>query len=164
MNNYTIPFLLSILIFSFCVYHNQERMQVKIKLDPDAQIPLHGTNYSAGYDLYSIENTFIYPHGYKLVRTGVSLEVLSHNCYIRIEERSSLAKKEVIVMAGIIDQDYRGEIGVLLKNLSPYKFEIKKGDRIGQMIFQKFYYVDFLVTTELTKTARGENGFGSTGI
>lgn len=173
MNFYTMFIIISLLLI-FCIYHNQTCCQeyiklnnipIKIKLDSTAKIPFHGTPFAAGYDLYSNEEyVVIAPGESRLIMTGIRVEIIGKNYYIQIEGRSSLAKKDIIVMAGIIDSDYRGEIGVLLKNLSYSQFRIRKGERIGQMILKKYYDIEFIETDKLSDTERGEKGFGSTGV
>lgn len=84
--------------------------------------------------------------------------------YGRIAPRSGLAWKHSIdVGAGVIDADYRGNVGVILFNFSDKDFEVKKGDRIAQLILEKISYCDIVETSDLDDTSRGEGGFGSTG-
>jgi dUTP pyrophosphatase len=73
-------------------------------------------------------------------------------------------KKGIDIMAGVIDSDYRGELGVLLLNTDPEKvFYIESGDKIAQIVFEKYYTFDMVISDEISKTARGDGGFGSTG-
>ena len=86
-------------------------------------------------------------------------------CYGRIAPRSGLAHKNFIdVGAGVIDSDYRGNVGVILFNFGEQDFEVKKGDRIAQLICEKIEYPDLIEEEELAESERGDGGFGSTGV
>jgi deoxyuridine 5'-triphosphate nucleotidohydrolase len=138
-------------------------MQVK-RLHEDAVLPQKGTPQSAGFDLSSVENVSLYPGERKLIQTGWAIAV-PEGTYGRVAPRSGLALKFGIdVMAGVIDKDYRGPLGVILVNLSQDIFKIKVGDRIAQLILEKIE--DCLSVEEvetLDQTVRGQGGFGSTG-
>lgn len=138
---------------------------MKIKLtDLNAQIPTKGSEHSAGYDLYSCCNALIHPQERALVKAGIVLEI-PEGYYGRIAPRSGLALKNGIdVMAGVIDSDYRGEIGVILHNTDKtVPFHIKIGDRIAQLIIEKYYTFDLKKSDDLNYSERGSGGFGSTG-
>lgn len=138
-------------------------MKIKL-LSSNALMPKKGSIDAAGYDLYSVESGLIKPKERLLIKTGIVLEIPS-GYYGRIAPRSGLAFKHGIdVMAGVIDSDYRGEIGVILyntDNINDFIFEI--GDKIAQIIFEKYYDFDIVESKELDKTQRGNGGFGSTG-
>lgn len=135
-----------------------------LKLNEKAVIPKQGSKFSAGSDLYSIEDCILEPNTRKLVSTGISLQ-FTENVYGRIAPRSGLAFKNGIdVMAGVIDSDYTGEIKVLLYNTSDVKFEIQSGDRIAQIIFESYKQPSFVEVYNLDSTERSSSGFGSTGI
>jgi dUTP pyrophosphatase len=139
---------------------------MKIKLiDKNSKIHTRGTDHAAGYDLYSLHDYYVYPHEKTMVKTGVIMEIPS-GYYGRIEPRSGLALRHGIdVLAGIIDSDYRGELGVILYNThKDQTFTIKSGDRIAQIIFEKYYKFDFEIVDQLEETIRGSGGFGSTGV
>src|SRR4051812_33332045 len=105
----------------------------------DAILPTKGTKYSAGYDLYSHIDTVIPPGGTTLVRTGIAIQI-PEGCYGKIEGRSSLAKKHsVFPLAGVIDEDYRGDITVVLHNLGKTDFTVNKSDRIAQLVVMKYH-------------------------
>eukprot|EP01066_Platyproteum_vivax_P008601 Platyproteum_vivax@DN3640_c0_g1_i2.p1 len=107
----------------------------------------------------------IEPHGKGIVPTGLCI-ALPEGTYGRVAPRSGLAaKKHIDVGAGVIDVDYRGEVGVVLFNLDPKeKFEIKKGDRIAQLIVEKCLLAQIEEVSVLDQTVRGAGGFGSTGL
>lgn len=135
-----------------------------LKCHEDAQIPKRGSNLSAGSDLYSVLDYIIEPKTRCLISTGLKMQ-FPHNVYGRIAPRSGLALKNGIdVMAGVIDPDYTGEIKVLLYNSSDVKFEVQKGDRIAQIIFEQFKYPNYNEVSEITETDRSCGGFGSTGV
>lgn len=138
-------------------------MNVQIKkLNDNAIIPVWN-NKSAGCDLSSIEAHVLKPGERKLFKTGLSIAIPSR-LYGRIAPRSGLAYKSGIdVLAGVIDEDYRGEIGVILINLGQEDKVVNVGDKIAQLIFENCYRADFEVVTDLDDTNRGAGGFGSTG-
>lgn len=138
-------------------------MRIKL-LDPEAKIPKRANSTDAGADLYSCEDVILNPHERKLIKTGIALEI-PDGYYGRIEPRSGLAYKHGIdVLAGVIDSDYRGELGVVLYNTDlKNPLNIQKGDRIAQIIFEKHYNFNFEISEELSNTFRGDGGFGHTG-
>ena len=88
-----------------------------------------------------------------------------HDCYGRIAPRSGLAHKHFIdTLAGVIDADYRGNVGVILANHSKVDFEVKHGDRIAQLILERIYTPEVVECDDLDATDRGAGGFGSTGV
>ena len=134
------------------------------RLNEHATLPARGSPLAAGYDLTSSEDVSI-PKGTRgLVGTGIAFTV-PHQTYGRIAPRSGLAvKKGIQVGAGVIDRDYTGEVKVVLFNHGDEDFEIKKGDRIAQLIIEKIEMPEVKLVDELLVTQRGEGGFGSTGI
>lgn len=140
-------------------------MDIHIKLLSDlAKTPTQGTQFSAGYDLYAAEAVVVPRLGRKLIKTNVSLAI-PMNYYGRIAPRSGLAYKNGIdVLAGVIDSDYRGDIGVILYNTDTnIDFEVKVGDKIAQIIIEPCASVNFVNTQALPATKRGEGGYGHTG-
>nr|XP_023012863.1 deoxyuridine 5'-triphosphate nucleotidohydrolase-like [Leptinotarsa decemlineata] len=133
------------------------------KVVPEAYIPTKGSLKAAGYDLRSAFDITVPARGKALVDTGLKIE-LPEGCYGRIAPRSGLAVKNFIdVGAGVVDEDYRGVLKVVLFNHSDTDFEVRSGDRIAQLICEKIYYPVLEEVQELTATERGEGGFGSTG-
>lgn len=132
------------------------------KLDTDAIIPTKGSAGAAGYDLYALEDTVLSVMKTTKVRTGIAVSMPEH-CYGRIAPRSSLGAKGIIVHAGVVDSDYRGEIIVLLQS-TEQEYYIKKGERIAQLILERYEYSSIIEEVDsLDCTDRGEGGFGSTG-
>ena len=134
------------------------------KLTYDAILPTRGSDGSVGYDLYSAVDIIVPSQaGNALVGTGIALSI-PLDCYGRIAPRSGLAAKHCIqVGAGVIDPDYTGEIKVVLFNHGTEDFEIKKGDRIAQLILERCETPIIKEIGLLDETLRGSDGFGSTG-
>ncbi len=134
------------------------------KLTYDAIIPTRGSDGSVGYDLYSVVDTVVpCQAGNALVGTGLAVRI-PDGCYGRVAPRSGLAVKHCIqVGAGVIDPDYTGEIKVVLFNHGTEDFEIKKGDRIAQLILERCETPIIKEIGLLDETLRGSDGFGSTG-
>ena len=134
------------------------------KLRNNATVPKRGSEDAAGYDIASAEDTVVPAKGKAVVKTGISIAI-PEGCYGRIAPRSGLTVKKFIdVGAGVIDADYRGEVGVVLFNHSEEDFEVKPGDRIAQLILEKIATPQVKEATDLSFTERGSEGFGSTGI
>lgn len=135
-----------------------------VRLNTQAILPTRATSGSAGYDLTAIRDDTISPSGRLLIPIGISLK-LPEGVYGRIAPRSGLAvKKGIQVGAGVIDPDYTGEIHVLLFNHGTENFEIRTGDRIAQLILEKFESYEVIQVDSITETLRGSGGFGSTGV
>jgi dUTP pyrophosphatase len=140
--------------------------EVKIKkIRNEAVIPTLGSNHSIGYDLYSTIDYILPPNENVVIPSGFALSMpIGLGAFII--SRSGLGAKHGIIISngtGLIDPDYRGEVGITLYNRSSVPFEIKKRDRIAQMYFVETPYIRFLQVEELDDTERGEGGFGSTG-
>ena len=143
---------------------NNMNIQIK-KLSDKAKIPSQGSKYAAGYDLYAAEEVLVNTMGRKLVKTNISISI-PEGYYGRIAPRSGLAYKNGIdVLAGVIDSDYRGDIGVILLNTDHnLDFEVNVGDRIAQIIIEKCHSVNWETVETLDATVRSEGGFGSSGV
>ncbi|XP_050420990.1 deoxyuridine 5'-triphosphate nucleotidohydrolase-like [Adelges cooleyi] len=133
------------------------------KLTEHAYPPTKGSQLAAGYDLRSAYAYTIKAHGKELVKTDIQIKV-PHGTYGRIAPRSGLAWKNFIdVGAGVIDEDYRGNVGIVLFNHSDDEFTIQPGDRVAQLVCEKIAYPEIRELKSLDETERGEGGFGSTG-
>lgn len=136
------------------------------KLNAEAQIPEYQTKLAAGMDVRSIETLTLPANGGRaLIGTGLSMALPEgYECQVR--SRSGLAVKGVIVAnaPGTIDADYRGELKVILMNLSDQPFEIQKGDRVAQLVVAACVQAENKEVSSLDETERGAGGFGSTGI
>ena len=139
-------------------------LRVKM-LHYDAKLPTRGTYGAAGYDLYAPE-VYTIPAGEVVcVKLGFATE-MPHGVYGQIKDRSGFASKfDLEVCAGTIDNDYRGEWGVLLRNHTlEDDFLGQAGDRIAQVVFDHYLVLSVNKVDELQDTVRGEGGFGSTGV
>jgi len=133
------------------------------KLDLRATLPTRGSCASAGLDLYSIETVSLEPGQRAIARTGLAVAI-PEGFYGRLAPRSGLAtKKGLDVLAGVIDADYRGEIGCLLHNAGQEKIELAENSKICQLIIEKIITPPAVWADNLDDTERGRGGFGSTG-
>ena len=140
---------------------------VSVQNQSNFDLPTYATKASSGVDLMAALDTpvTLEPMERKIIHTGLKI-ALPEGYEAQIRPRSGLAAKygiTVLNSPGTIDADYRGEIGVILVNLSNTSFTIQPGDRIAQMVVAKFEQIDWLPMNELSDTKRGEGGFGSTG-
>lgn len=143
-------------------------MQIKIINTSHHELPNYETIASAGMDLRANlnESITLQPLERTLVKTGLFIELpIGYEAQVR--PRSGLALKKGITVLnspGTVDADYRGEIGVILVNLSNAPFVIENGERIAQLVIAKHERAEWLEVKELSETSRGEGGFGSTGV
>lgn len=155
---------------NFAPYNKQhfEMIQVKVVNKGHQQLPAYATPQSAGMDLRAnIEAPItLCPMERRLIPTGLHI-ALPEGYEAQVRPRSGLALKHgltVLNSPGTIDADYRGEVGVLLINLSQEDFVINDGERIAQMVIARHEQADFVVVEELDQTERGEGGYGHTGV
>jgi dUTP pyrophosphatase len=141
-------------------------VEIKVlKMHPAAQLPRYAHSGPYGdlaADLYAAEGATLDAGGTVAVGTGVALEFPSTHGAL-VEDRSGLAVRGVTTLAGVIDPGYRGEIRVVMTNLSAVAVEIKTGDRIAQLRIVQRIEARFEEVTELAEAPRGAAGFGSTG-
>ena len=140
-------------------------MIVKIVNNSDNALPQYETGGSAGLDVRSAENGLLKPGEFKLITTGICVEI-PYGYEIQVRPRSGLAKNygvTVLNSPGTIDADYRGEIGVILINHGQYDFEVKSGDRIAHLVLCPIERINWMAVGSVGGTKRGEKGFGSTG-
>lgn len=143
-------------------------MTIKIINKSQHELPNYETLASAGMDLRAniLEAIKLQPLERALIKTGLFIE-LPVGYEAQVRPRSGLAAKNgvtVLNAPGTIDADYRGEIKVILVNLSNTAFTIENGERIAQMIIAKHERAEWDLVAELSETVRGEGGFGSTGV
>lgn len=142
-------------------------LEVKVINSSGHELPVYETNGAAGLDLkaHLEADVVLKPLQRSLIKTGLFLEI-PVNFEAQVRPRSGLALKQGITVLntpGTIDSDYRGEVGVILINLSDIPVTIKNGDRIAQLVFAKHEQATWLKVTELGSSKRGASGFGSTG-
>ncbi len=148
------------------VKNNQ--LKVKVINKSKYELPAYSTSQSAGMDLRANidESLTLHPMERKLITTGIYM-ALPVGYEAQIRPRSGLALKHGITVLntpGTVDADYRGEVMVLLVNLSQEDFIINDGERIAQMVIAKHEQADFVEVAELDETDRGDGGYGHTGV
>jgi dUTP pyrophosphatase len=144
---------------------NHIKMKVKVINKSDNLLPAYATKQSAGMDLLSNKDCYLAPMERAIIPTGLFLEI-PDGYEGQVRPRSGFAIKSgvtVLNSPGTVDADYRGEVGVILINLSDKVVEINKGDRIAQMVFAKVEQAEWQPELFLSDTDRGAGGFGSTG-
>jgi len=149
------------------------------KLHQDAIVPCKKRNDDEGYDIFALEDTLLIHNKVTKVPTGIVAwacdvidtfakgtreEIYVSNYWIQIEGRSGLASKGIFVTGGIVDKNFRGELCVLLANLSGDHFKVEKGDKIAQLIIRDSHNCYVSEVEELPETDRGDLGFGSSGM
>jgi len=140
-------------------------MTVLVKRLNDIPLPCRQTEGSAGFDLCASEDTTIAAHGFGSVGTGLAVEIPAE-AEAQVRPRSGLAAKHgigVLNSPGTIDSDYRGEIRVILFNTSDRDFQVRRGDRIAQLVFATLSDIELVEADSLSETRRGPGGFGHTG-
>ena len=131
---------------------------------PEAIIPKQASTKAAGYDLYSVQDCTILPNCVAHVNTGIKIQ-LPHYTYGHIASRSGLVvHHQIHTEGGVIDPGYTGEIQVILHNFGPKEYTVKCGDRIAQLILERYESPTILTSDDIAQTDRENNGFGSTGI
>lgn len=132
------------------------------KCREDARLPTRAHHDDAGIDLYACGNHTIKPHETLMIPIGIAMEI--EEGYVGlIWDKSSIGSKSIKTLGGVIDAGYRGELKVMVHNLSnePYTFE--HGHKVSQIIIQKVEFPEIIESEKLSETKRGTGGFGSTG-
>lgn len=146
---------------------SNEAMTVRFKkINPEAILPAYAHPGDAGLDVRSIEDLTLQPGARALVKTGLVME-LPPDAEAQVRPRSGLALKfgvTVLNTPGTIDAGYRGEVGVILINHGDAPFEIRKGDRIAQIVIATVVHAGIVEVAEVDSSERGAGGFGSTGM
>ena len=132
------------------------------RLAQDSIIPTRSTRGSAGYDLYAAHDAIIKPGDQACVKTNLVIE-LPNGCYGRIAGRSSVALKQVHTVAGVIDNDFRGNISIMLQNNGKTDYEIRQFDKIAQLICERHLLPTVVEVLDISTTERMDKGFGSSG-
>jgi dUTP pyrophosphatase len=128
-------------------------------------LPRYATEHAAGLDVCAAEELVLEPGQRHAVATGFAIEI-PHGYEVQVRPRSGLALKHGVTCLntpGTIDSDYRGEVKVILANLSQEPFEIRRGERIAQLVPAQVLQASFVEVEMLAETTRGAGGFGSTG-
>lgn len=138
-------------------------MKVKL-LHPSAICPTRGTAWSAGWDLYAVEDIIIIPGTSEVIPLGIAVDVGKGNFGLLTHRSSFGFKLDTIASFGCVDADYRGEVKVKLFNLGADGVYIKTGDRVAQLLIVPVEMKGIEVLEELEETFRGEGGFGHSGV
>jgi dUTP pyrophosphatase len=148
---------------------NWPAVDIQVKRLPHGEglpLPAYATAGAAGMDVVSAEDVILPSMGRHAVATGLALAI-PEGFEVQVRPRSGLALKPGISLPntpGTIDSDYRGELKIILINLGAESFEIKRGDRVAQLVVAPVQIGTMIEVTELDETARGAGGFGSTGV
>jgi dUTP pyrophosphatase len=138
-------------------------MELKVKkIHKDAKLPSYGHVGDAGLDLFSVVECVLKGGEARAISTGIQVAIPDGYVGL-IWDKSGISLKNIHRLAGVVDSGYRGEIKVVMTNLSAEAFSIEKGMKIAQMLIQPISKVKVVDSEELEDTSRGENGFGSTG-
>jgi dUTP pyrophosphatase len=139
----------------------------RLPSNPDLPLPERATQHAAGYDVRSAEGPVtLAPGEIRLVSTGLAME-LPEGVECQVRPRSGLALKHGITLPNspaTIDPDYRGEVRIILQNLGNEPVTLERGERVAQLVFARFEAPDIVLAERLSETARGDGGFGSTGV
>lgn len=133
------------------------------RIHPEAKIPVYGHPGDAGLDLFSVVDRDLAPGEVFAVPTGIRIAVPSGHVGL-VWDKSGLSLRSVHRLAGVIDAGYRGEVQVVLINLGPAPFAVRKGMKIAQLLVQPVLAVEVVESDALDDTPRGQGGFGSTGL
>lgn len=140
-------------------------MQVRIqKLDQNAVMPTYAHPGDAGMDIYSNEDVAIAPHGRLAVKTGIAMAVPEGYVALVWDKSGRALKEGLTTMAGVVDSGYRGEVMIVILNTSSTNIEIKKGQKLAQILVQPVASPELIEVDSLDDSSRGAGGFGSTGL
>lgn len=133
------------------------------KLTSTAKLPSYAHPHDAGMDLYAVEATTIFPQERKLIPTGIAMSIPAGYVGL-VWDKSGIATNHGLkTMAGVIDAGYRGEVKILVHNLSNKSYTVEAGSKIAQLLIQPVEQKKIVEVEELEETERGEKGFGSSG-
>lgn len=139
-------------------------MEIRIqKIDPSAKIPAFAYGGDAGMDLFSLEDCEILPLDKKGISTGLKIAVPAGYAGFVCDKSGLALNHGLTTLAGVLDSGYRGELKVILMNLGKEPYEVKKGQKIAQLVIKKIEKPEIL-EGDLDQTQRGERGFGSSGL
>ncbi|MFA6183631.1 MAG: dUTP diphosphatase [Parcubacteria group bacterium] len=140
-------------------------MKIEIKkINPEAKTPIYALKNDAGMELYSVQDLIVEPGKIIVCETGIAMAIPVGYVGLIWDKSGVAFKGGIKTMGGVIDSSYRGEIKIILTNLSDKNYIINKGDKIAQILIQKVESPDIKEIEVLNDTERGEGGFGSTGI
>ena len=139
-------------------------MEIKVKkLHPEAKLPSYAHSGDAGMDLYALEDAEVLPGQVAKVRSGLSFELPEGHVGLCWDKSGVSANHKIKTLSGVLDAGYRGELLMCVINLGSEAHIFNKGDKVLKMLIQKVEHPEIIEVSELTETARGDGGFGSTG-
>jgi dUTP pyrophosphatase len=142
----------------------ESKLQLKIKkLHPDAKLPSYAQPGDAGMDLYALEKTIVPAHSVARVRTGIAIEIPEGFVGLCWDKSGLSMNHQLKTLGGVIDAGFRGELILGIYNLGDTDYVFEKHHKVMQMLMQKVEQLEIVEATELTDSARGTGGFGSTG-
>lgn len=133
------------------------------KIRGDAKIPKFAYAEDAGMDVYACEDTILQPGGHAWIATGLKLAIPAGHAGLVWDKSGIAGTYRIKTLGGVIDTNYRGELKVALVNLGEKSYEVKRGEKIAQLLIQPVTHPDIIEVDLLEETDRGEGGFGSTG-
>ena len=154
-------------------------IDIKVKkINPNAVVPKYAHSTDTGFDLYTSEDVLLCPHSTGIAKTGLAFELPSgwgimlrnrsgitvKGCPVSSPDTNSKFNVPVTVFMGTLDEDYRGEVGIMVRNESEHTIVIPKGTKLAQGVLEKVHQATFTLVEELSNTTRGNGGFGSTGV
>lgn len=134
------------------------------KIDPSAKLPAYAYEGDAGMDLFSFENKILHPGDKIVVSTGIKIAIPAGFGGFVWDKSGIATKHHIKTMGGVIDSNYRGELKIALTNLGKESYNIKKGEKIAQLVIKPVAEAQIEETKEFNETERGEEGFGSSGL
>lgn len=137
-------------------------MRILFTLEEGAKVPAQGYSGDAGWDLYTLENFSVPPGALINTRTGIRI-AMDEGYFGRITARSSTIKTGLVVLEGIIDNGWRGELLIRVYNIGLTTIDIRKGTRLAQLIVHTIHPAQWVLCKNLPKSTRGNKGFGSSG-
>jgi len=149
-------------------------MNIKVKrIHENAVMPVFAHPTDTGFDLFTVESTVVYPNKKAIVKTGLVFD-LPYGWGIQVRNKSGITIKgvpnelggnvDIDVYIGTIDSAYRGEVGIMVKNVSDEILIIPAGTKLAQGVLEKVYQCTFEEVNDISETDRGQGGFGSTGV
>lgn len=140
-------------------------MQLLIKkLHPDAIVPKYALPGDAGMDLYACETVVLEPNQKTTVKTGIAMAIPKGHVALVWDKSGIASKHHLHTLAGVIDENYRGELGVVIGNFGSVPYTIEKGKKFAQLLIQPVLQPETKEVDSLDETVRGSGGFGSTGL
>jgi dUTP pyrophosphatase len=140
-------------------------MKLRIKkLHPDAKIPQYAHPGDAGMDLFSIEDKTIKAGEREIIGTGIAMEYPKEFCTLIWDKSGMAANSGIKVMGGVFEHVYKGEYKIILLNTTKQDYEVKKGQKIAQVLVQPIISAEIEEVNDLSESTRGEGRFGSTGL